>query len=85
MASAKTLQDAWTRLANMYFKLSCSKIMRVKERIDAAQASNSILDYMQHAKTAANELGLIVESMDEDDLIIVMVNIHDGEFKDIYV
>lgn len=53
----------------MYAKLSHRKFMRIMLH----QSSNSILDYMQQAKIAANKLGL----MDDEVLTFVVLSVHD--------
>lgn len=83
-ASAKTSQEVWSRLSTTYAKPSRSRILRIKDNLNSPQAGRSITDYMQHVKSAADELSMIrTVPVEEEDLIFAILNDLDPEFKDI--
>ncbi|KAH9662761.1 retrovirus-related pol polyprotein from transposon RE2 [Citrus sinensis] len=70
IASAKTSQEAWTILANTYAKPSRGR-------------TQTITDYLQHAKTIADELAMLNAPIDNEDLILKILGGLDEDYKDL--
>ncbi|KAK0598282.1 hypothetical protein LWI29_033262 [Acer saccharum] len=84
IASAKTSHDAWTALANTYAKPSRGHIMHLKGVLtNISKGSQSITEYMQHAKSVADELAMLDAPENPEDLTVKILNGLGVEFKDI--
>ncbi|KAI9161493.1 hypothetical protein LWI28_017973 [Acer negundo] len=83
IASVKTVHDVWTALANIYAKPSRGHIMRLKGILtNISKGTQSITEYMQHAKSIANELAMLDAPENPEDLTVKILNGLGDEFKD---
>ena len=86
IASAKTANDAWTALANTYAKPSRGHIMHLKGVLtNISKGSQSITEFLQHAKSIADELAMLDAPENSEDLTVKILNGLGDEFKDISV
>ncbi|KAK0603490.1 hypothetical protein LWI29_005537 [Acer saccharum] len=84
IASAKTAHDAWTALANTYAKPSRGHIMHLKSVLtNIAKRTQSITEYLQNAKSIADELAVLDAPKNPEDLTVKILNGLGDEFKDI--
>ncbi|KAI9178326.1 hypothetical protein LWI28_025174 [Acer negundo] len=84
IASAKTTHDAWVALANTYVKPSRGHIMHLKGVLtNITKGTQSITEYMQHAKSIADELAMLDAPENSEDLKVKILNGLGEEFKDI--
>ena len=84
IASAKTSQEAWTILANTYAKPSRGRLTQLKEDLRLIhKGTQTITDYLQHAKTIADELAMLNAPIDNEDLILKILGGLDEDYKDL--
>ncbi|KAK0599109.1 hypothetical protein LWI29_002433 [Acer saccharum] len=84
IASARTAHDAWTALANTYAKPSRGHIMHLKGVLtNISKGSQSITEFLQHAKSIADELAMLDAPENSEDLTVKILNGLGDEFKDI--
>ncbi|KAK2648009.1 hypothetical protein Ddye_015498, partial [Dipteronia dyeriana] len=84
IASAKTSHDARTALANTYAKPSRDHIMHPKGLLtNISKGTQSITEYMQHAKSIVYELVMLNALENFEDLTVKILNGLGDEFKDI--
>ena len=84
IASAKTAHDAWVALANTYAKPSRGHIMHLKSVLtNITKGTQSITEYLQHAKSIADELAMLDAPENSEDLTVKILNGLGDEFKDI--
>ncbi|KAA8529492.1 hypothetical protein F0562_033709 [Nyssa sinensis] len=69
IARAKTSEEAWLILANIYAKPSRGRIKQIKNQIkNLTKGSQSVTEFLQSVKCQADELAILGAPMDEDDL-----------------
>ena len=84
IATAKTSQDAWEKLAKMFASKTRSRIMSLKKKLTVShQEGRSVGDYLQFMKSIADELALAQAPVAEEDLVIFILNGLNSEFKEI--
>ncbi|KAK2655407.1 hypothetical protein Ddye_008459 [Dipteronia dyeriana] len=75
---------AWTALANTYAKPSRLHIMHLKGVLtNISKGTQSITQYMQHAKSVADELAMLDAPENPEDLTVKILNGLGDEFRDI--
>ncbi|KAK2638883.1 hypothetical protein Ddye_026678 [Dipteronia dyeriana] len=84
IASAKTAHDAWVALANTYAKPSRGHIIHLKGVLtNITKGTQSITEYMQHAKSITDELAMIDTLENPKELTVKITNGLGDEYKDI--
>ncbi|KAI9177744.1 hypothetical protein LWI28_018729 [Acer negundo] len=84
IVSAKTVHDAWTALANTYAKPFRGHIIHLKGVLtNISKGTQSITEYIQHAKSVADELAMLDAPENPEDLTVKILNGLGDEFKDI--
>ena len=81
IASAQTVRDAWTTLANTYAKPSRGHIMHFKSVLtNVTKGTQTITEYMQHIKCIADELAMLDAPENSEDLTVKILNGLGDEF-----
>ncbi|KAI5333982.1 hypothetical protein L3X38_024115 [Prunus dulcis] len=83
IAIAKTSQEAWDKLINLYANRASSRIMSLREWLMLTHHETKyITEFLKIIKSIANELALIDAPIYVDDLVIHILNGVGLEFKD---
>lgn len=83
---AKTSQEAWDKLINLYANRASSRIMSLKEWLMLTHhETKSMTEFLKIIKSIANELALFDAPIYVDDLVIHILNSVGHEFKEMVV
>jgi hypothetical protein len=75
MYCLNTSRLAWTSLATHFVAQSRSRIFHLKRQLQSLQQGNkTCTEYLTQAKAWADELTAVGKSIDDDDLISLIIN-----------
>ncbi|GKV48510.1 hypothetical protein SLEP1_g55318 [Rubroshorea leprosula] len=84
ISAAKTSQQAWKTLANVYANHSRSRVFTLKEGLQNTCYENCTVSELLHQlKVLANELAVIDKPLPNDDLTVYALNGIGLEFREI--
>lgn len=84
IATAKTSQEVWKKLNNMYASCSWTRAMQLKEELTLIQWETcSVPDYLHAVKALADEIALIDHPISDDDLTLYVLNGLGSNFREI--
>jgi hypothetical protein len=84
VASSQTSREAWDRLSTLYASRSRTRIMHLKDKLALiTRGTQSISEYLQTIKSAADELALAGVPQSNDDLLLYSLRGLGSEYKEI--
>jgi len=84
IATAKTSEEARSRLIRLYANRSRTRVMQLKESLTLLQKGDqSIFNYLKAVRTTVDELAMIDTPLSNDDITPYVVNGLGTDYKDI--